>query len=73
MPVINVSLSKSVTKEQKEKLIFDLTNRTFRLLGIPPEKITVVINELSVDDVGRGGYTKNHPDFNVLSRKLSMD
>lgn len=72
MPVINVSLSKPITKEQKEKLIFNLTNRTFSLLSIPPEKISVVIDQLPMENVGRGGYTENHPNFHELSRKLSM-
>lgn len=72
MPVINVSLTKPVTKEQKEKLILDLTKRTFDLLQIPPEKISVVIEELSVENYGRGGYTENHSNFGELSRKLTI-
>lgn len=72
MPVINVSLSKQATKEQKEKLIYDLTKRTYNLLNIPPEKISIVIEEKSVENFGRGGYTENHPEFAELSRKLEF-
>lgn len=72
MPVINVTVSKLITREQKEKLIFDLTSRTYESLNIPPEKISVVINELPIDNIGRGGYTENHPYFDEVSRKLSM-
>lgn len=72
MPVIKVDLMSECTKEQKEKLIFDLTKGTHNLLNIPPEKISVVINELKDDSWGRGGYTRNHTDFADLSRKHSM-
>ncbi|OJG43042.1 4-oxalocrotonate tautomerase family enzyme [Enterococcus gilvus] len=64
-------MSKS-TKEQKEKLIFDLTKKTYDLLNIPPEKISVVIQEVGNESWGRGGFTRNHPDFDTLSRKHQM-
>ncbi len=72
MPVIKVELMRPCTKEQKKKLIYDLTKHTHDLLGVPSEKISVVIDVLDDDSWGRGGYTVSQADFDELSRNHKM-
>ncbi|OJG74926.1 4-oxalocrotonate tautomerase family enzyme [Enterococcus quebecensis] len=61
------------SKDEKKKLIFELTKRTHDLLGIPAEKISVVLHDVISEDWGRAGYLSTHVDFEKVSRKLEME
>lgn len=54
MPIIQVETA-AATKEQKQKLIFELTNTASRILGINAEAFYVLIKENSTDNWGIGG------------------
>ena len=56
MPFINVEAAK-VSKEQKEKLIADITRVASEDLGVPPEFFYVLIKENEIDNWGVGGKT----------------
>lgn len=56
MPYVNIKVSKpGPTKEQKEKLIHDVTKTLFDVLGKPPATTYVVIDEVDTDNWGIGG------------------
>ena len=56
MPFINVEAAK-VSKEQKEKLIADITRVASEDLGVPEEFFYVLIKENELDNWGVGGKT----------------
>jgi len=56
MPIIKLEAAK-VTKEQKEKLIADLTRVASKGLGLPEEAFYVLIKENELDNWGIGGKT----------------
>ena len=56
MPIIRLD-AVHPTKEQKEKLIADLTRVAAQDLGVDEKFFYVVINEHDLDDWGVGGIT----------------
>ena len=56
MPFIKLEAAK-VSKEQKEKLIADLTRVASENLGVPEEFFYVLIKENDLDNWGVGGKT----------------
>ncbi len=56
MPIIKLEAAK-VSKEQKEKLIADLTRVASEDLGVPEEFFYVLIKENELDNWGVGGKT----------------
>lgn len=56
MPFIKVETTEA-TREQKEKLIIDVTRAASEALGMPKEAFYVVVNENSADNWGIGGKT----------------
>ncbi|MGN0954987.1 4-oxalocrotonate tautomerase DmpI [Dialister sp.] len=56
MPFIKVETAKA-SREQKEKLIADVTRAASEALGIPQEAFYMVVNENSTDNWGIGGKT----------------
>lgn len=69
MPILNVDVLSKCDVNQKNKLIEDLIKSTHVLLGIPAEKIVVVINEPSIQNWGRAGVVAEHQEFASLSRR----
>lgn len=68
MPVIKVNLEKKATSEQKRKIIRNISKRTHDLLGIPAEKISVLLSSFDDDEWGRAGALPNEKDFVKRSR-----
>ena len=56
MPVIQVTLGKS-SPEQKKALIERLTADAIEITKIPASEFTVLIHELELESIGRGGRT----------------
>ncbi|WP_270660516.1 tautomerase family protein [Enterococcus thailandicus] len=73
MPVIKVDLMTPTNEKQKEELIYSLTKETHDLLGIPAEKISVVINEIHPSNWGRAGYRSDNEEFELLSRTIEIN
>lgn len=59
MPFIQVEAA-SVTKEQKERLIADITKVASQTLGIDEKVFYVLVKENPADNWGIGGQTLTH-------------
>lgn len=56
MPYVNIKITKEgATKEQKEKLIFGVTQLLVDVLGKNPATTVVTIDEVDMDNWGIGG------------------
>jgi len=55
MPVIQVTMSKGRTVEQKRELVQVLTKETARILGAKKESIRVLIYEVTGENWGNAG------------------
>lgn len=56
MPYVNIKITKEgATKEQKEALIFGVTQLLVDVLGKNPKTTVVVIDEVETDNWGIGG------------------
>ena len=57
MPFVSVRLAGAVTKEQKQRVIEEMTDVLVRVLDKNPATTMVVIEELDTDNWGIGGET----------------
>ena len=55
MPYVNIQITKGATREQKAKLVMDVTDSLVRVLGKKPEHTHVVIQEINDEDWGFSG------------------
>lgn len=64
MPIINVQIWPGRSNEVKEKLIKGLTDITVQVMNVPPEAVSVIINEVEKTNWGVGGvpFSKTRPD-----------
>ena len=56
MPVINIDgVGGNLSKDQKRKLVEELTAKASEITGISESAFTVLIKEMSFDNIGGGG------------------
>lgn len=55
MPYVNVQITTGATREQKAKVVKDITDSLVRNLGKSPEHIHVVIQEIDDENWGYAG------------------
>lgn len=55
MPLITIEASKSLSKDDKKKLIEDTSQIVADAYGLPVQSITMLIYELGAENVGVGG------------------
>lgn len=55
MPYVNVQITRGASREQKARLVRDITNSLSDVLGKKPEHTHVVIQEISDEDWGFSG------------------
>lgn len=55
MPYINVQITKGATREQKARIVKDMTDSLVNVLGKKPEHIHIVIQEILEEDWGFEG------------------
>jgi len=55
MPVVHIELWKGRTKEQKTKLIKNVTSAVVSSIGCPPDAVEVIITDVDKDSWGIGG------------------
>ncbi|MHC4089602.1 MAG: tautomerase family protein [Planctomycetota bacterium] len=55
MPYVNIQITKGATREQKARLVEDVTDSLVRVLGKKPEHTHVVIQEINEEDWGFSG------------------
>ncbi len=57
MPIVHIDFLEGRTKEQKEAMMKKVTAAISETLVVTPEKVRIVLNELSSDDFSVGGVT----------------
>lgn len=55
MPYINVQITKGASREQKAKIVKEMTDTLVNTLGKKPEHIHIVIQEIREEDWGFEG------------------
>ncbi len=55
MPYVNVQITKGATREQKARLVKEMTESLVQVLGKKPEHIHIVIQEIEEEDWGYSG------------------
>ena len=55
MPIIRVEMFEGRDRDQKRKIISEVTDGFFRATGASPESVNVIITDVSQDEWGRGG------------------
>ncbi|MDX2199871.1 MAG: 4-oxalocrotonate tautomerase family protein [Phycisphaerae bacterium] len=55
MPYVNVQITKGATREQKARLVRDITDSLVNTLQKNPEHIHIVIQEIAEEDWGFAG------------------
>jgi len=55
MPYVNIQITRGATREQKARLVKEVTGSLVSILGKKPEHIHVVIQEILEEDWGYAG------------------
>lgn len=55
MPYVNVQITSGATREQKARLVKDITDSLVRVLGKKPEHTHIVIQEINEENWGFSG------------------
>jgi len=55
MPVVIIKMAKGRTTEQKKVLIREFTKTITDTLGVGPDMVTIMIDELDRDNIGKSG------------------
>lgn len=55
MPYVNVQITKGASREQKSKIVSDITDSLVRVLGKKPEHTHIVIQEIEEENWGYSG------------------
>ncbi len=73
MPFIQLNVWPVKSAEQKAKWIKEVTSMTIDLLNIPPDKIQVLVQEVTKENWGKAGAVPTQPDFAEKSRLVSSE
>ncbi|MEA2040818.1 MAG: 2-hydroxymuconate tautomerase [Thermodesulfobacteriota bacterium] len=57
MPIVHIDFLAGRTQEQKEAMMKKVTAAISETLVVTPEKVRIVLNERSSDDISVGGVT----------------
>ena len=55
MPVVTIRMGAGRTMAQKKTLIAEITKTLTTTLGVPPEMVTIFIEELPKEHIGKAG------------------
>lgn len=55
MPIVRIELWEGRTLEQKDALIHEVTKAVEKSIGVKPEEVIVILNEVKKDHWGVGG------------------
>ena len=55
MPIINIQMLGTATKEQKAQIVEEITNTMVNILGKNPQNTHIIFNEKSTEDWGHAG------------------
>ena len=55
MPVVTITMAKGRSYEQKRRMAEEVAGTITRVLGVPPERVTVLIHELEQENIAIAG------------------
>jgi 4-oxalocrotonate tautomerase len=55
MPIVQISMIQGRTAEKKEELIKKVTDAIVDALRIPKDRVRIILNEVSKENLGYGG------------------
>ncbi|OYD23416.1 tautomerase family protein [Oceanimonas baumannii] len=55
MPILNIALIEGRSNEQKEALISEVTDACVRALGVKPETVRILLQDIATQDFGVAG------------------
>ncbi|HVP94798.1 MAG TPA: tautomerase family protein [Methanoregulaceae archaeon] len=55
MPVVIIKMAKGRTTAQKRTMVKEFTHIITETLGVGPEMVTILIDELELENIGRSG------------------
>ena len=59
MPVVIVKMRKGRSVEQKRTIVKEITGTLVRTLNIEPELVTILIDELELENIGKAGKLRS--------------
>jgi 4-oxalocrotonate tautomerase len=59
MPVVIVKMRKGWSLEQKRTIVKEITGTLVRTLNIEPELVTILIDELELENIGKAGKLRS--------------
>ena len=55
MPVVIIKMAEGRSAEQKKRLVHEITGVLVMTLEVPPEMVTILIDELPKGNIGKSG------------------
>lgn len=55
MPVVTVTMARGRSYEQKKRMAEEIAATVSRVLGVPPERVTILIHELEKENIAIAG------------------
>ena len=55
MPIIKIDWIEGRTREQKAQVVKEITDTMVRVVGAKPEKVSIIINDMSTDNLAVSG------------------
>lgn len=61
MPIVNITLIKGRSTEQKNNMYREVTEAIHRTTGAPADKVRIIVNEVEPEHFAVGGEAKGGP------------
>jgi len=61
MPVIVLRMKQGASTEQKRRIVKEFTSTMVSTMGIEPELVTILIDELPPENIGKAGKLRCDP------------
>jgi len=61
MPVIVLRMKQGASIEQKRRIVKEFTSTMVATMGIEPELVTILIDELPLENIGKAGKLRCDP------------
>jgi 4-oxalocrotonate tautomerase len=55
MPIVNIEIASTLTKEQKAALVKGVTATITNVTKAPDQAVTIIINEINRDNIAKAG------------------
>ncbi len=61
MPVVILKMKQGASTEQKRRIVKEFTGTLVTTLGLSPDLVTVLIDELPLENIGKSGKLRCDP------------